>query len=100
MVSRTMMTVLLGIPPDDPAIRDFIQAADDVVNSIFSLPINFPGFAFRKVKIILILYYPYFLLVVSLQQKTNQVSRIGDCSITSPYRNSRILLWPAKSNFS
>ena len=51
MVSRTMMTVLLGIPPDDPAIRDFIQAADDVVNSIFSLPINFPGFAFRKVKL-------------------------------------------------
>ena len=49
MVSRTMMTVLLGIDHKDPDIKNYIQAADDVINSIFTLPINLPGFAFRKV---------------------------------------------------
>ena len=49
MVSRTMMTMLLGISPDDPEIGAYIQSADDIVNSIFSLPVNLPGFAFRKV---------------------------------------------------
>ena len=44
------MTVLLGINPEDPAIQDYIQAADDIINSIFSLPINLPGFAYPKVR--------------------------------------------------
>ena len=49
VVSKTMMSVLLGINPHDPAIKDFIQAADDIVDSIFSLPFNIPGFAFHRV---------------------------------------------------
>jgi len=49
MVSKTMMTVLLGINPNDPDIQKYIQAADDIVNSILSLPVNMPGFKFRKV---------------------------------------------------
>nr|CAB3235442.1 cytochrome P450 26A1-like [Phallusia mammillata] len=48
MVSKTMMTVLLGISPDDPDIQRYIQAEEDIVNSILCLPIALPGFSFYK----------------------------------------------------
>uniref|UniRef100_H2YE36 Uncharacterized protein n=1 Tax=Ciona savignyi TaxID=51511 RepID=H2YE36_CIOSA len=48
-VSKTMMTVLLGIKSDDPNIQLYIQAADDIINSILSLPLDIPGFGFRRV---------------------------------------------------
>uniref|UniRef100_H2YE35 Cytochrome P450 26A1 n=1 Tax=Ciona savignyi TaxID=51511 RepID=H2YE35_CIOSA len=47
-VSKTMMTVLLGIKSDDPNIQLYIQAADDIINSILSLPLDIPGFGFRR----------------------------------------------------
>ena len=49
MVSKVMMTVLLGIDPNDPDIQLYIRAADDIINSILSLPLDLPGFTFRKV---------------------------------------------------
>ncbi|CAK8688964.1 unnamed protein product [Clavelina lepadiformis] len=48
MVSKVMMTVLLGIDPNDPDIQLYIRAADDIINSILSLPLDLPGFTFRK----------------------------------------------------
>ncbi|XP_002123562.2 cytochrome P450 26A1 isoform X1 [Ciona intestinalis] len=47
-VSKTMMTVLLGIKSNDPDIQLYIQAADDIINSILSLPLDLPGFGFHR----------------------------------------------------
>ena len=49
MVSKIMMSILLGIDQKDPDIQVYIQAADDIINSILTLPIDLPGCKFHKV---------------------------------------------------
>jgi len=48
MVSRIMMSILLGIHPGDPDLQVYIGAADDIINSILTLPVDLPGFQFHK----------------------------------------------------
>ena len=38
-----------GIHPDDPDLQVYIGAADDIINSILTLPLDLPGFKFHKV---------------------------------------------------
>lgn len=50
LIARTMLTVLLGIDENDPDIQKYIEAADDIINSILCIPLDVPHSVWRKGK--------------------------------------------------
>ncbi|XP_039260316.2 cytochrome P450 26B1-like [Styela clava] len=50
LITKTMMTVLLGIREDDPDIQKYITAADDIINGILCIPLDTPYSSWRKGK--------------------------------------------------